>query len=194
MLQLCAVVSAPVYGIAFVVAPGIIPLVYGAQWQPVVILFQIILVFAYARGFMSILGTALNAMNHPEINAAINWILVPLSLPAFYFSAKWAGIIGVSLAVAGVMGIGATIWFWIATCRVAGWSLVTLFKPVILPTSATFLVVAIALYLPISGYFAYIIQPLFVVFGYLIIVSVGSQGKVFAMVIDILKRSLNLKA
>ncbi len=193
MLELCAVISAPVYGVAFVVAPWLIPLVYGAEWQPTVILFQIVIVFAYARGFMSILGTALNAIGRPEINAAINWFLVPLCIPAFYFGARWAGIVGVSFAVAGVMGIGATLWFWVSTCRAAHWSLLELVKPVILPTAATCLMVAIATSLPSSGYSGYIVQPLLVALGYLLIVSVGSKGKIPLMVTDVMKRSLNLK-
>lgn len=53
---------------------------------------------------MAILGTALNAMNHPEINAGINWILIPISIPAFYIGIQMGGMQGLSLAVAGVMG------------------------------------------------------------------------------------------
>ncbi|MGJ3245679.1 MAG: oligosaccharide flippase family protein [Elainellaceae cyanobacterium] len=195
MLALCAIFSAPVYGMAFVVAPWMIPLLYGAEWQPVVSLFQIILVFAYARGFMSILGTALNALNHPEINAGINWILIPISMPAFYIGIQMGGIQGISIAVAGVMGVGATIWFWVATCRVTRWNLWELVNPIVLPTLATVLVVAIATSIPVStAAIKFAVQPLIVLVGYLAIISIASKGQIPRMVLDISKRTLSLKA
>lgn len=193
MLTLCAIVSAPVYGVAFVVAPWVIPLIYGATWQPVVSLFQIILVFAYARGFMSILGTALNALNHPEINAGINWILIPISIPAFYVGIQMGGVQGVAIAVAMVMGVGATIWFWVSTCRVTQWNLWEVVNPVILPTLAAILMVAIATFVPLSPITIKLaLQPLVVVVGYLAIVSVGSKGQIPRMMLDLSRRSLNV--
>jgi lipopolysaccharide exporter len=107
-------------------APWLIPLVYGAEWLPAVPLFQFTLIYAYARGFMSILGTALNAMNKPGINAQINWVLVPISIFAFWIGIQLNGLIGVAIAVALVMGIAATIWFWFATCRVSDWNIINL--------------------------------------------------------------------
>ncbi|NEQ84479.1 MAG: oligosaccharide flippase family protein, partial [Moorea sp. SIO2I5] len=117
MLELYAIFGAPIYGVALVVAPWVIPFIYGQQWTPAVLIFQIVIVFAYARGFMSILGTALNALDKPNVNAAINWALIPLSIPAFYFGAQLGGTQGVAIAAALLLGIGATVWFWIAMCR-----------------------------------------------------------------------------
>lgn len=194
LLEVCAVTSAPLYGVAFVVAPWLIPLVYGATWQPVVSLFQIILVFSYARVFMSILGTALNALNHPEINAGINWMLIPISLPAFYFSIKQGGIEGMALATALVMGIGASLWFWLATCRVAGWQVWDLVRPIVLPTIASSLVVAAAASLSLpNDIVRFVIQPLVVVVGYLAIISIASKGKIPLMLWNLSRRSLGAK-
>lgn len=191
MLQLCAITSAPFYGVAFVVAPWLIPLVYGSPWQPVVGLFQIILIFAYARGFMSILGTALNALNHPEINAAINWALIPISLPAFYFSIQLGGLQGIALTTALLMGLGASLWFWLATSRVAGWNPWHLVQPVALPTLATLLMAVFAMAIPLAdGPVKYGVQPLVVVLGYTILVSLGSKGHIPHMLLDLSKRTL----
>lgn len=191
MLELCAITSAPFYGIAFVVAPWLIPLVYGAPWQPVVKLFQIILIFAYARGFMSILGTALNALDYPEVNAAINWLLIPISLPAFYFSIQLGGLQGIALTTALIMGLGASLWFWLATSRVTSWHLWTLVQPVVLPTMATILVVATAMVLPLAnGTVKYIVQPLAVVLGYITLVSIISRGQIPHMLLSLSKQTL----
>jgi O-antigen/teichoic acid export membrane protein len=200
MLSLCSIFSAPVYGVAFVIAPLLIPIIYGSTWQPVVNLFQIILIFAYARGFMSILGTALNALNYPQVNAVINWILIPISIPAFYFGIQWGGIQGIAIAVAGVMGIGATLWFWIATCRVMRWNLFELMHPIVLPTLATILGVAIATLVPLSimpisdTIIQLILQPLIVFLCYVAIVSIASRGHIPRMVLDLSKRTLRFKA
>ncbi|MBW4668153.1 MAG: lipopolysaccharide biosynthesis protein [Cyanomargarita calcarea GSE-NOS-MK-12-04C] len=188
MLQLYALLYAPIYGLAFVVAPWIIPFVYGSEWTPAVNLFQIILIFAYARGFMSILGTALNAVDKPNINAAINWALVPLSLPAYLIGAKFGGTKGVAIAVALVMGLSATIWFWISMCRAAGWSIKELVQPVLLPTIAIAIALASVIIIPLPIY----LQPFFVVLVYGILVSVISAGKIPQMLIAVFKRSLNI--
>lgn len=173
-LEIYALLSAPVYGVAFTIAPWVIPLVYGQRWLPAVHLFQIILIFAYARGFMAILGTSLNAINKPNINAAINWILVPLSLPAFWLGAKFGDVTGVAMATALVMGFAATIWFWVATCRVAQWQILELAKPIILPTLIIILSVTTVYYLSTPIY----LQPALIILIYALILLILSGGKI----------------
>jgi lipopolysaccharide exporter len=185
-----ALLYAPIYGAAFVVAPWFIPLLYGPSWIEAVGLFQIVLVFAYARGFMSILGTALNALNKPEMNAAINWVLVPISVPAYFIGAKVGGSAGVAIAVALVMGIGATAWFWLATCRVAGWSVVVLAKPVILPTAAITATVLAVMALPLPIELQPYLQLPLVVLGYGVVVSVCSGGRIPMKMLAVIKEVL----
>ncbi|MEB3181799.1 MAG: oligosaccharide flippase family protein [Nostocaceae cyanobacterium] len=184
ILELYALLYAPLYGVAFVVAPGIIPLVYGHQWKPAVSLFQIILIFAYARGFMSILGTTLNAVNKPNINAAINWVLVPLSMATFFLGAKFAGVTGVAIAVAIFMGICATIWFWFATSRATNWNIVVLLKPVLLPTIAIAITLLGLQAFPLPIY----LQTIFVLVVYGGLISVFSCGRIKSIVFKITQR------
>lgn len=192
MLEMYAVLYAAVYGVGFVVAPWIIPLVYGDQWTPAVSIFQIVMVFAYARGFMSILGTALNAIDKPNVNAVINWILVPLSIPAFFVGANFGGVTGVAIAVALVMGIGASIWFWLAVSRVAKWNIVELLKPVIIPS----LTIAIALYfvinLPFSASLQIYLQPLLLIAIYALGLSLLSAGRIPKMLINVVNNYFNI--
>lgn len=184
LLELYALFYAPLNGIAFVIAPWIIPFLYGTQWTPVVKLFQIVLIFAYARGFMSILGTALIAVNKPGINATINWALIPLSLPAYFFGAKLGGSLGVAIAVALVMGVAASIWFWLATCRATGWSIAALIKPILLPTISIVITVAVVLVNPIPVY----LQPIIIICAYVIALSILSAGRIPQMLINRFKR------
>lgn len=143
LLKLYALSAAPIYGVAFVVAPWLIPKVYGPKWEDAVFPFQVILIFAYARGFMAILGTTLNALDKPHLNALINWLLVPLSIPTFILGAHLGGIRGVAIAVALLLGIGATLWFWVATCWAGKWPLFQLLRQVWLPTVLIAVLVAI---------------------------------------------------
>lgn len=191
MLELYAIFAAPTYGVALVIAPWLIPYVYGQQWTPAVLIFQIVIVFAYARGFMSILGTALNALDKPNVNAAINWALIPLSIPAFYFGAQLGGINGVAIAVALILGVGATVWFWLAMCHAGKWNTVVLLKPVLLPTATVVAAVAAALAIPLPMYLQTFLQPLFVVLTYGVAVSIFSGGRIPQMLISTVKRSLN---
>jgi lipopolysaccharide exporter len=188
ILELYALLYAPIYGIAFVIAPWIIPFLYGSEWTPAVKLFQIVLIFAYARGFMSILGMALIAANKPDVNAAINWALIPLSLPAYFFGAKLGGSSGVAIAVALVMGVGATIWFWLATCRTTGWSIGVLIKPIFLPTVTVVVTVVAVLANPLPVY----LQSIIIIFAYGLALSVLSAGRIPRMFINGVKRSLNV--
>ncbi|NJO29780.1 MAG: lipopolysaccharide biosynthesis protein [Richelia sp. SL_2_1] len=192
MLEIYAVLYAAIYGIGFIIAPWIIPLVYGEQWKPAVNIFQIVMIFAYARGFMSILGTALNAINKPNINAAINWVLVPLSIPAFFLGAYWEGVTGVAIAVALVMGVGASIWFWFAMSRAAKWNIAELFKPVILPTLTIIFALFTVINLPLSTSLQIFIQPVLLIVIYIVGLSIFSAGRIPRLLINLVKRSLNM--
>jgi lipopolysaccharide exporter len=197
LIELYSLVAAPVYGIAFLIAPLLIPFLYGHRWTEAVPIFQVLLLFGYTRGFMAILGTALNALGYPGTNAAINWILVPLSIPSYFLGVKiasiyfpsypLAGAIGVAIAVVTVLGIGSSIAFWLATSQRAGWPIHTLMKPAFLPTVSIGL--ALAIVLSISNLQAYWQSPLVVVL-YAIALSVFSSGRFPKAVWSVTRRSL----
>lgn len=178
MLKVCALLSAPIYGVGFIVAPWIIPCLYGNEWTAVVPLFQIILIFAYSRGFMSILGTTLNALDKPQLNAAINWVLVPIAIPAFLVGIWWNGIQGIAIAVAVIMGVGAAGWFWLAASRVMQCSALFLVQPVLLPTVGAALAIGLTTLMPDDSAVSLGMQPIALLFIYGLILSVGSAGRI----------------
>ncbi|UFP95428.1 oligosaccharide flippase family protein [Gloeobacter morelensis MG652769] len=135
-LEKYGLIVAPINALSFVIAPWLIPFLYGSEWNAAVAIFQTVLGFAYVRGIMQILGTSLTAAGKPDINARINWALVPVTIPAYLVGAWLGGIQGVAIAVAIVMGIGAAGWFWLAVCRTSGWPLRALARPILLPPAA----------------------------------------------------------
>jgi lipopolysaccharide exporter len=145
LLEFYSIICAPVYGILFLMSSWLIPTLYGLAWQPAIGVFQIILIAAYARGIMSILGTFLNAIDNPKVNALINWILVPIAIPAFYFGTLWGGITGVSVAALLIMGMIATAWFLIAVCWTTQWKINVLISPILIPTVSAVLSILIVM-------------------------------------------------
>lgn len=177
-LETYAIIYALLYGIGFIVSPFIIPLVYGKEWIPAVVLFKIILIYAYGRGLMYILGTTLNSLNKPQINAAINWALVPFSIPTFFIGYRLGGLTGIAIAVSLSLGLGGSIWFWLATCRATGWESISLIRPIIAPTVSIIMSVLVLNYLPLNNYLL-LLQPLLVIFTYSIILNIFYKGKLF---------------
>lgn len=189
VLELNALLAALLYGVGFLAAPWLIPLVYGSQWVEAVRYFQILLVYAYSRLFMNILGTFLNASNKPSVNAAISWSLVPLSLPAYLVGARLGGPMGVAIAVSVVMGLGGAAWFWLVTSRTSGWQLSSMVKPVLLPTFAACTTIILLQSVPFSGSWQYV-QPFSFIIGYSAILCIVSQGRVPKMIVDVIRRSI----
>jgi O-antigen/teichoic acid export membrane protein len=189
-LELYAVIFSPIYGIAFVIAPWLIPLLYGSAWKETVNLFQILLIFAYTRGIMAILGTALLALDKAMINAFINWVLVPLSISSYFIGVSLLGANGVAIAVAFVLGIGATIWFYIATCHVTGWNIIFLVKPIFLPTVTISISLIFTAIIPLSHKFGLYIQPFILILFYGLGLTFFSIGRIPKMLFATLKLAI----
>lgn len=191
VLELYAVLSAPIYGVGLAIAPWIIPLVFGSQWAKTARLFQIVLIFAYTRGFMSILGTTLLALDKPLKIAMIDWVLVPISISSYLIGANLGGIQGVATAVALVMGVGATIWFLFATCRAADWDIGFLIQPILLPTVAMSIGLILIFAIPFPEALQPFIQPLTLILIYGTVLSLFSRGRIPKMLADLIKVSMN---
>ena len=186
-LEIYAVIFAPIYGVAFIVAPWLIPLLYGADWQDAVSLFQILVLFAYTRGFIAILGNTLLSLDKAMTNAVINWALVPLAISSYFIGTNLGGTQGVAVAVALVMGVGASVWFWFATCYAADWRVVDIIKPILLPTLTIIASVLLILNIPYLGDAIVYIKPVFLILFYLVGISVLSRGRIPHMLMGIVK-------
>ena len=184
-LEIYAVVYTLLYGVGYIISPWLIPFVYGKEWIPAVVLFQIILVYAYARGFMYILGTALNAIDRPDVNALVNWALVPLAVPAFWLGAKFGGLSGVAIGVALSLGVMGSVIFFVVTSNTARWKLSSLVKPVMPPTAAIILAIAIATNIPLDPSYGFLIELLVAILIYLISLHLFSRGRSSRLLLEV---------
>ncbi len=191
-LELYAVVYSLLYGIGYIISPQLIPFVYGQEWRPAVVLFQIVLVYAYARGFMYILGTALNAIDRPGVNAAVNWALVPLSIPAFLIGSKFNGLTGVAIAVSLSLGVMGSILFFLITSRTANWNISTLIKPVIPPTAAILIGIIFVAIIPSIYWYSFLLKLAIMILIYLVSLHIFSRGTSSYLLLDLI-RQLNYK-
>lgn len=192
-LELYSLVYAPMYGVASLIAPWLIPWFYGQAWIPAVPIFQLIIIYSYTRGFMQTLGTTLNSLDKPTINARINWALVPLSISAFWVGATLGGVRGVAIAAVMVMGLGGAIWFQLVVCRVTGWSMWRLLRSYGLPSLAILISFTLVKGMVMTINLNSVWQLVCLLIFYALIVSVASAGRIPHMLMQttyqILKRT-----
>ncbi len=145
-----AFLAAPVYALLFlVIDQQTITLVFGAKWIPASTVIHWLLVFAYFRLLNEPLSSMLYAKGRPDVNAKVNIYIAPLAVGSFIFGAGQGGIVGVSIAVALVLGIVWTIsWWWIA-CRALGWSLMKFLIPCFKPALFVLPAFLVCLSLPV---------------------------------------------
>lgn len=136
---------------------------------------------------MAILGNALLSLDKAMTNAAINWALVPLAILSYLVGINLAGSQGVAIAVALVMGVGASIWFWFATCYAANWKVLYLIKPVLLPTVTITLSVLLILTIPYPDFIVIYIQPILLTLFYIGGISILSRNSILKKFIEIIK-------
>ncbi|MEC4813035.1 MAG: lipopolysaccharide biosynthesis protein [Scytonema sp. PMC 1069.18] len=130
-------IIAPIYALLFlIIDKPLISLVFGSQWTPITIVIPWLLIFAYFRVINSPLQSMLAAKGRPDLNAKVNMYIAPLAVISFILGARYSGILGVSIAVAFILGIVWTISWWWVGCHKFKWSLkkffITCFKALIL--------------------------------------------------------------
>ena len=130
-LRWIAIVSVPCSVGLFVVAPELVPFIYGAKWQGVVQPLQILCLAGLLHALTTTVWMLQQAIGKPGIGFAWNAATVPLIVVTLIFSSRW-GIIGIavtmlivsvtlSLAIQHITNrlIGLSWARWIATVRPA---------------------------------------------------------------------------
>ncbi|GAB1543638.1 oligosaccharide flippase family protein [Scytonema sp. NUACC21] len=115
--------ATPLYALFFlIVDPQTISFLFGSHWIPVCTVIPGLLFFAYSRLINGQLFSMLSAKGRSGVNAKLSLCIAPVAVLSFAIGAKIQGIVGVSVAVAVVLGIIWTIYCWWEGCRQLGWS------------------------------------------------------------------------
>lgn len=147
VVEQLAFLSAPIYALFYlIVDQQVISLLFGEKWIPALAVIPWLLLLAYFRLINTSLSCMLSAKGRPGVNARVNLHIAPLAALSFAIGVQQAGIVGVSIAVASVLGLVWTVYWWWVGCRELHWPLMTFlipcFKPVLIALLAIFISLA----------------------------------------------------
>jgi O-antigen/teichoic acid export membrane protein len=150
VVEQTAFLTIPIYSLFFlVINEQVIRFVFGEQWTSLCSVIPGLLVFAYFRVITSSLDAMLCAKGYSQINAKVNLQIAPIAVIAFIFGAINGGIVGVSIAVALVLGIGWTLYWWRVGCRTLNWQMTQFIAPCFLAIFIALLSSAVSYTLPL---------------------------------------------
>lgn len=105
VLQLLSTVNFPMMAGLAVVAPMAVPVIFGEQWLPSIILIQILTLVGLLRSTGSPVGSLLLAKGRADLGFKWNIALMITQIPGLYLGAKLGGMVGVAIAFAILMAI-----------------------------------------------------------------------------------------
>jgi O-antigen/teichoic acid export membrane protein len=162
VVEQTAIFTAAICSLIFLIVDSqVIIFVFGARWIPISTVIPGLLFFSYFRTMNSCLSSMLSAKGRPDINAKVNLQIAPFAVTSFAIGAHLGGIFGVSLAVALVLGVAWTIYWWWFACRTLGWSFRKFIFPCFIPIFLVIPGLIISIKLPLF------IRPVTFVFLYL---------------------------
>ncbi len=150
VVEQMAILTAAICALIFLTVDSqVVALVFGEKWLPIVKVIPGLLIFSYFRIINSSLFSMLVAKGRPDINAKVNLQIAPIAVGSFILGANLGGIVGVSLAVAIVLGIGWTLYWWWSACRHLYWSFPKFITPCFIPILLVIPGLAISINLPL---------------------------------------------
>jgi lipopolysaccharide exporter len=150
VVEQIAFLTAPIYALIFLILdPPVVTFIFGSQWIAICTVLPGLLFYAYFRVVNSPLYSMLVAKGRPDLNARVSLQIAPIAVLSFIAGAYQGGIVGVSIAVAAVLGILWTLYYWWVACKHLHWSLGRFLRPCFIPILLSIPGIAISFYLPL---------------------------------------------
>ncbi|HEY9667111.1 MAG TPA: oligosaccharide flippase family protein, partial [Coleofasciculaceae cyanobacterium] len=163
VVEQIAFLTAPLYALFFlIVDQRFISVVFGEKWLPACAVIPWLLIFAYFRLINGQMSCMLSAKGRPGVNARVNLYVAPVAVFSFAIGIWQGGIVGVSIAVAVVLGVLWTIYWWWMGCRNLGWPLMQFLIPSFKAALIALVGILISLNVPV------LLKPFFFIAIYLI--------------------------
>jgi lipopolysaccharide exporter len=173
-IQEIAFLGAPLYGLFYLLVDKYtISWIFGAKWLPSLTVIPGLIFFAYFRLINGPLTTMLYAKGYTAANAKANLVIAPIAVLSFIIGASNHNIVGVSMAVAIILGVVWTLYLWWSACQQLQWSMMKFLAPTIKAAGVTILAVLV------SFHCNEFLQPLVFICIYLIFVRCFAQ-KIFS--------------
>lgn len=126
IFRMLSFITFPILFLLIVLAEDFILGVYGPQWKPSILPFQILLIFAIRYCVGSPIGFVFKAIGRPDINLKIELSIIPFYIPAVIFGSSY-GIIGVAIFVTIIRTIFGLVSF-VILAKILQTSVLTFFK------------------------------------------------------------------
>ena len=105
ILQLLSTINFPLMAGLAVVAPIAVPVIFGEQWLPSVLLIQILTVVGLLRSTGNPVGSLLLARGKADLSFKWNMVIMITQVPGLYIGARLGGTKGVAVAFSVLMCI-----------------------------------------------------------------------------------------
>ena len=109
VLQLLSTVNFPVMVGLAVVAPIAVPVIFGEQWLPSILLIQILTIVGLLRSTGNPVGSLLLSKGRADLGFKWNLALAITQIPGLYLGAKLGGTVGVAIAFAALQCLYAIL-------------------------------------------------------------------------------------
>ena len=118
MVKQISLISFPVAFGLMILAPELIPTVFGDKWAEAIIPFQMLLIFGAARSIASPGGQLLFAIGRPDIVMKYSLVETPFTIGALILGIKIGGLVGLAAIFSVVSTISCMIFLYISTSQV----------------------------------------------------------------------------
>lgn len=105
VIQLLSSVNFPMMVGLAAVAPLAVPVIFGEQWMPSIVLIQILTIVGLLQSINNPVGSLLLAKGRADLGFKWNVGLMITQIPGLYIGAKLGGTVGVAIAFAVLLGI-----------------------------------------------------------------------------------------
>ena len=105
VLQLLSTVNYPLLAGLAVVAPAAVPVIFGEQWLPSIILIQLLTIVGLLRSNGNPVGSLILAKGRADLGFKWNLAITVTQIPGLYLGARMGGTVGVAIAFSIVMAI-----------------------------------------------------------------------------------------
>jgi O-antigen/teichoic acid export membrane protein len=97
-VQLMSMLMLPLLPVAILAAPTVLPAVFGAEWEPMVVPFQILLAAGVGHAIVNCIGEALSGNGHIAFRAKVMVVRCAVTLPVLVILVAIDGMRGAALA------------------------------------------------------------------------------------------------
>lgn len=105
MVQFLSTINSPIMAGLAVIAPIVVPVIFGKQWLPSIVLIQILTIVGLLRSIGNPVGSLMLAKGRADLGFKWNLAIMFTQMPGLYFGAKLGDNTGVAIAFAILMGI-----------------------------------------------------------------------------------------